>query len=91
MTPHSFREALDRLEVAVGRRAKRGVITPQQVLADRAAARQEVERLYAARVGEEFAVAERDLIGGGTETVIRVPCTRYQEGDRVFVTKGEAG
>lgn len=102
MTPHSFREALDRLEVAVGRRAKRGVITPQQVIADRAAARAEVERLYAARVGEEYEVQtvrpeEFNVWEDGTreyypDLVLRGPNPlKVEEGDRVFVTKGEAG
>ena len=106
MPPHPFREALDALEDAVYRSTladERGGHDEQLAEQERcAAARAEVERLYAARVGEEYEVQtvrpeEFNVWEDGTreyypDLVLRGPNPlKVEEGARVFVTKGEAG
>lgn len=82
MTPDPFREALDNLVWAAS--MSQGSASP---LLLRALA--EVERLYAARVGEEYEVqvirSEYDFVG------VVLDDDKYSPGDRVFVTKGDAG
>ena len=81
MTPHPFREALDNLVWAAS--MLQGSASPLLLRA-----RAEVERLYAARVGEEYEVVPAWAKGGLAKVDVS---GSFVVGDRVYVTKGEAG
>lgn len=86
MTPDPFREALDNLVWAAS--MLQGSTSPLLL-----SARAEVERLYAARVGEEYEVGDLSEDGRIAYGVVLEYAEdgRYRLGDRVYVTKGEAG
>lgn len=91
VTPHSFREALEnyaqeRISQATCPGRSRCCDAHGRIVGEALA---EVERLYAARVGEEYEVqvirSEYDFVG------VVLDDDKYSPGDRVFVTKGDAG
>lgn len=93
MTPDPFREALDNLVWAASLLQLQGIPSPLLLRA-----RAEVERLYAARVGEgvdatvlSFAYDRLERTAMMLHAPSRGCWDAFGTGDRVFVTKGEAG